>query len=57
MNELVEKRHCIIQKIRNGIAWNYYYFFFELALSESETEDFIKKAKFKKYGKVNFLKI
>ena len=42
MNELVEKRHCIIQKIRNGSAWNYYYFFFELALSESETEDFIK---------------
>ena len=41
MNELVEKRHCIIQKIRNGSAWNYY-FFFELALSESETDDTLK---------------
>ena len=41
MNELFEKRHCIIQKTRNGSAWNYY-LFFELALSESEKDETLK---------------
>lgn len=43
IKELVAKRHCIVDKWKEGKAWEYNYVFFELALSEDDLNEFTQK--------------
>ena len=43
LQELISKRHCVMDKWKTGKAWEYNYVFFEIALSEEELEEFTQK--------------